>query len=307
MKRIICLFLLLPLLLCGCQKPREETVFSMNTVMSLSIWGKDKEEAMTQIKQILQSLEQEWSATDENSLLSRINRGEVTNLASPNLLEQVQALSDRTGGTFDPHLGAVSSAWGFYNENHRVPEAAEIRKALKEDRWDLGGVLKGYAGQQCADLLYTLDIDRAMLNLGGNVQTFGSKPDGTPWQIGIQNPDGGDYLAVVSVTGTMSVVTSGDYQRYFEAEGVRYHHILDPETGYPANSGLRSVTVISRDGMTADALSTALFVMGLKEASEFWRLSTDFDAVFVLEDGNIYATEGVSLSGCNYEVITREY
>lgn len=310
MKRLICLFLAIMMLLCGCastREPTQETLFCMNTVMDLKIWGKDAQEAMTQIKHILTDLETTWSATAEDSLLSHINAGKEMLNSNTTLLEQAEALSLRTGGSFNPHLQAVSKAWGFYNEAYRIPTDAEIAEAMKNPQWDLGGILKGYAGQQCADLLYTLDIDRAMLVLGGNVQTFGDKPDGTPWQIGIQNPDGGDPLGILSVIGTTSVITSGDYQRYFERDGVTYHHILDPKTGYPADSGLRSVTVISRNGMTADALSTALFVMGLKEASDFWRMNTDFEAVFVTDEGKIYATEGAELSGCVFEVITREY
>ena len=308
MKRFISLLLLVCLLLCGCGKeaePVQQTIFCMNTVMDLKIWGSDTEKPMTSTRNTLMDFESDWSTTDEHSLLSRINRGEQIDLGDNSLLEQVEALSQRTNGAFNPHLRALSEVWGFYDEVHQVPTQEQIDAALANPQWDLGAALKGYAGQVCANSLHAMDIDRAMLNLGGNIQTYGDKPDGRPWLIALQNPDGGNHLGIISVTGTMSVVTSGDYQRYFEVDGVKYHHILDPETGYPADSGLRSVTIICRDGLTADCLSTALFVMGLEKATEFWRESDDFEAVFLTEDGHIYATEGASLSGCEFEVIYR--
>ena len=310
MKRALVVVLIVGLLLgsSGCSSSAQSTVFCMDTVMDLQLWGRDAQEAAGYIRFVLEDLEGRWSATDENSLIGNLNRGvDVTlDMSQQAVLLKIEKLSERTGGAFDPKLGGLVAVWGFYGEDYRVPASDEIEEAVASGNWDLGAAIKGYAGTKCVEALERFRVDRAILNLGGNVQTYGKKPDGTPWQIGIQNPNGGDYVGVVCVEGTMSIVTSGDYQRYFELDGVRYHHILDPKTGYPADSGLRSVTVICEDGMTADALSTALFVMGLEEGSAFWRQSDDFEAVFILTTGEIYATEGAALSGCDYEVISRE-
>ena len=307
--RLTLVFLCL-ILLCSCSRePARMSTFCMNTVMDITIWGKDQDAALGRVYTKLVELEGTWSATDENSVISNLNRGNTLLELSPAqiaLLNNVEKISQRTGGAFNPKMRVLSETWGFYNEHHRVPTQEEIDTAMTQEQWDLGGAMKGHAGQICANLLKDLDIDRALLSLGGNIQTYGEKSGGEPWQVAIQNPNfADDYIGIVSVTGTASVVTSGDYQRYFEEDGIKYHHILDPETGYPANSGLSSVTVICRDGLTADCLSTALFVMGLEKGSQFWRESNDFEAVFITTDGTIHATEGANLSGCQYEVISR--
>lgn len=304
MKRFLCLIMMAAVLLCcaGCAKPHSATVYAMDTVMDLQVWGKDGEKALESLQAVIKEMESTWSAASEESDL----RQNALPQQSRAVMEFAIQLQERTWGSFDPRLGGAVQAWGFYDKNYTVPTQEQLRDGIRSGQWDLGGMLKGYTGDQCVKALEQLAVDRAILNLGGNVQTYGQKPDGTPWSIGIQNPDGGDPVGVVSVVGTMAVVTSGDYQRYFEKDGVRYHHILDPYTGMPARSGLRSVTVICRDGATADALSTALFVMGLEQATEFWRGSDDFEAVFITDDGSIYATQGAALSGCEYEVIARE-
>lgn len=308
--RRLAILLLCILFLAGCagQTPSaQRTIFAMDTVMDLQIWGDDCEEASRQLQQMINELERDWSVTRADSILNQLNSGSSPTLSvrDQDLIDQVTNMQRRTGGLYDPQLYSLCSAWGFYGQQYRVPTRQQIEEVRTVKQWDLGGALKGHCGDQAVSVLSALNVGCAILNLGGNVQTYGSKADGSAWQIGIQNPEGGDPLGVLSVTGTMAVITSGDYQRSFEAEGKTYHHIIDPRTGYPAQSGLRSVTVICSSGLTADCLSTALFVMGLEDGAEFWRQSHDFDAVFVTAEGQIYATQGANLSGCEYEVICR--
>ena len=161
---------------------------------------------------------------------------------------------------------------------------------------DLGGIAKGYTSARVMEIFREYGITSGMVSLGGNVQTFNTGRDGFLWKIGIQNPNGqqGSLLAVLSVENK-AVITSGGYERYFEEDGNTYIHILNPKTGYPADSGLVSVSVISENGMLADALSTSLYLMGEEQAAGYWRTHADeFDMILETEDGTLYVTEGIS-------------
>jgi len=187
-------------------------------------------------------------------------------------IQSLLPLVDYTQIQYDAATGVVT-----------LPEGMEI---------DLGSVAKGYAGQLAAQMLREHGVQSALLNLGGNVQTVGTKPDGSPWQIGIKDPQGEDAMMVLSVED-QAVVTSGGYERYFEQDGQTYWHIMDPSTGHPADSGLLSVTIVGKQGIICDGLSTSLFVMGLEKAADLWAQSGDFEAVFVTASGEVYITEGL--------------
>jgi thiamine biosynthesis lipoprotein len=218
-----------------------------------------------------------------------------------------------TQGALDISIYPVVRAWGFTTGSYQVPSQDTLDTLLYNVDYrqiqvdgsqvtlapgmeiDLGSVAKGYVGQQVAQQLRDAGVTSALLNLGGNVQTVGSKPDGSPWRVAVQDPVGSDYCGVLEVTD-QAVVTSGGYERYFEENGQTYWHILDPSTGYPAHSGLISATVIGDDGLKCDALSTALFVMGLDRAVEYWRASGDFEFVLVAEDGSLYVSQGAAFT-----------
>lgn len=317
------LVLALALLLGGCvQAPKEynQQLFAMDTLMSLTAYGKEGEQALTSAAARVAQLEQELSVTREDSDVYAINHadGGWTQVSKDtfDLLRHALSLCDATDGSLDITAYPAVRAWGFTTGEYRVPDQEE-REALAEKidytaveldeqtcsvrlpqgmELDLGAVAKGWTGDQLAALMSQAGVESAILRLGGNIQTVGSKPDGSVWRVGIQDPaaDEGTNLAVLEVADR-AVVTSGGYQRYFEKDGQTYWHIMDPDTAAPARSGLLSATIVGPRGADCDALSTALFVMGAEEAAKFWRehQDLDFEYILVLEDGFIHITQGL--------------
>lgn len=158
---------------------------------------------------------------------------------------------------------------------------------------DLGAVGKGYTGDIIAGLLKEQGVASALLDIGGNIQMAGTKPDGSRWRLGIQNPFGEGSLGVLEC-GDGAVVTSGNYERYFiGGDGKQYGYIMDPATGYPAESGLASVSIIAKEGRLCDALSTAIYVMGLDKATGYWKENSGFEMLLVTDENEIYLTEGI--------------
>jgi thiamine biosynthesis lipoprotein len=231
------------------------------------------------------------------------------------VIERALHFAAISGGAFDPTVGPLVSLWGIIGDNPRVPSQAEIDAVLPLINWrdveldrdtgsvflkhpgmvlDLGAIAKGYAADEAAAIVRNARLKRALIDLGGNVITHGRKRDKSPWRIGIQDPfeNWGASIGIVQVQ-EQSVVTSGSYERYFEADGVRYHHIFSPDTGYPADNNLLSVTVIADSSMDADALSTAAFVLGYEKGRTLIETLDGIEAVFVFEDMSVIKTPGV--------------
>lgn len=337
-KRIIAIYLAaVMLLLSGCDEKQNDaslkssvSFFAMDTYITVTAYGENAERAANASKERIETLEKLWSVTDSESEIYRANSTGQAELSSETA-ELVRYALERcreTKGALDITLYPVVSAWGFTKEEHRVPSDAELTALLENVGYDritldgnkltvpdnmqidLGSVGKGYAGDLAAKNIRENGVTSALLDLGGNIQTIGAKPDGSPWKIGVRSPYGDGSFATVSVKDK-AVITSGGYERYFEENGEVYWHILDPKTGKSSHSGLVSVTVIGDEGRLCDALSTSLFVMGIDRAEQLWKERKDFDFIAVSETGEIFITEDIendfeiseSYKGLNVSVI----
>lgn len=300
-------------------------LFAMDTVMSFTAYGPRAEEAVDAAMKEIERLDALLSTGNESSEISQLNAAGsfLVSEDTRKLLEESETIFSSTGGLFDVTIYPLMQLWGFPTGNYHVPteeelsgvlplvDASRIRleggqAALGEGQQiDLGGIAKGYASDRVMEIYREYGITSGMVSLGGNIETLGTKPDGTAWKIGIRKPEpestssGGteEILLALSVED-QAVITSGGYERYFEENGKTYIHILDPRTGYPADSGLKSVTVVSENGMLADALSTSLYLMGLSDAAEYWRSfgaeeGRSFEMILVDENDRLYATEGL--------------
>ncbi len=291
----------------------------MNTFMHIEATGSDSEQAVLAACDKVYELEALLSRANSTSEISELNTSggtsEVTvSEATFRLLEKSVSLCRDTGGSFDITIAPIMDLWGFSGTEYRVPAEEEIAVSLgfvdysglildssdygvsfqKEGmNVDLGAVAKGYASDCVLQIMKSYEIDSALINLGGNVCVYGAKSDGGKFRVAIADPEKpGAYTGILEIAD-LFVITSGGYERFFEENGKKYIHIMDPETGMPAESDLLSVSIIGPDGTRCDALSTALFVMGKEGAIGYWREHRDFECVMVVSGTEVLASRGL--------------
>lgn len=316
-KKITALVTATALLLCGCSglsQKRDltytDTLF--DTVISVQILDRTDADILKGCEELCKKYDKMFSRTNEESEIYKINhaKGESVEVSADTItiIKKGIYYSNMSLGAFDISIGSVSSLWDFKSEKHTVPSSKKLAAATGHINYnniiisgntvkladpkaqiDVGAIAKGYIADRLKEYLEENGIKHAIINLGGNVQTIGSKPDGSKYNIGIQKPfdETGKPLTSVKVSD-QSVVTTGIYQRYFEKNNKIYHHILDPKTGYPCKNNLHSVTIITDSSLTADALSTTCFLLGYKKGMNLIDQLDNVDAVFITDDGEIH-------------------
>ncbi len=314
------------------EEPVTKEIFAMDTYMTLSAYGKNAAKALDVAEEEIKNIEELVSTGKDTSEISILNKGGSHKVSKTTgyMIERSLELYKKTNGAFDISIYPVMKIWGFTDQNYKIPDKKELKQTLKKVdaskvqydsksqqvtfknkgmEIDLGGIAKGYTSDRVIEILKENGVDSAVISLGGNVKTLNKKPDGSDWRIAVEDPKDSSKFVGILTLSDKAVITSGGYQRYFEQDGQRYHHIIDPSTGYPANSGLTSVSIVAKDGTLADGLSTSLFIMGKEKASDYWREHSDeFDAVLVEDDGTVLVTEGLKdcfTSDSNWEVIKK--
>ncbi len=317
-KKALSLYMALALCMAaGCAfapEKAERVGFALDTPVLITIYGQSDSEAQPALDAcfaMIESYEKMWSRTRPSSEISRLNAAgrAPVDIATAELIREAVRISKASDGAFDITIGGVSALWDFNKK--RVPNGNEIEKELasvdfrnimdagdyiallKNARLDLGAIAKGAIADALISALPGLSVESAVINLGGNVYAHGKRPDGKPFSIGIRSPwDDNAMLGTIELSD-LSIVTSGASERGIEANGRYYHHILDPKTGWPAETGVASVSVISESSTKADALSTALFILGPEKGMELAE-KEGVEAIFALESGEILQTPGVA-------------
>lgn len=298
------------------------TDFKLNTVVTITIYDSDEEALLSECMSLCDKYEKIFSRTRTDSELYKLNHREISPIeGAPDTYPVSEELADllsigldyskKSDGAFDIAIAPLTELWDFTSETPKAPENSMIRKAVSicgiqdvsihgqevtlespDTAFDLGGIAKGYIADRIKEYLLSQNVKSATINLGGNVICIGTKPDGTPFKIGVQKPfaDRNETAAAMEITDK-SVVSSGIYERFFEEDGHFYHHILNPKDGYPYDNDLISVTIISDRSVDGDALSTTCFALGYEKGMEYIQALPDVQAIFITDDYELHYTE----------------
>ncbi len=309
--------------LTGCAGKAAEPVsrsgFLLNTFVTVTLYDTEDESILDGCMELCRNYEGLLSRTEETSEIYRINHREPGTAEmevsedTAEVIEEGLRYSRLSGGAFDITIEPLSSLWDFTAQNPKVPEEEQIRENLSrvgyekisvsgnkvlfsddETAIDLGAIAKGYIADRMKEYLEERGVRSAIINLGGNVLCIGKNTDGNPFRIGIQRPYG-DYSETIGLVEAedLSVVSSGVYERHFEQDGVNYHHILNPKTGYPYDNGLTAVTILSGRSVDGDGLSTACFSLGLEKGMELLDSIDGVWGVFITDDGELHCSRGM--------------
>lgn len=312
-------------------KEASAQVFAMDTYMSLKAYGKNAQKAVDDAKTEIERLDKLWSAVDKDSEIYQLNQKKTMKVSDETLelIKFAKKKSAQTGDAFDISIYPIVELWGFPTQKYKVPSEEEIQNLLKyvdsqkikidektnivtlekNMKIDLGGIAKGYTSQRIAKIYKKDGVKSGVISLGGNVQAIGKKTDGSRWKVGIQSPDDTESMIGGYEAADEAVITSGAYERYFEKNGKRYHHIIDPATGKPSEKDLKSVTIISKNGTLSDTMSTTLFVMGKDKAISYWKKhNNEFNMILVDKNDKIYISQGIKdhfSSDYDYQVVNK--
>lgn len=328
MKHFLPSLLLIMLLFASCkpaEKKESRIVFLLGTVCGIQLFTdksqKDAHTVLTAAFNRIEQLERHLSANAAESTLITVNTSAGSTAVSipadiVPIFKRAVFFAEQTNGAFNPAIGSIVKLWNIGFENERVPADAAIKHELDYTDYreiavtdgtvflkkagmklDLGAIAKGFAADQAALIIQQNGIRNALIDIGGTITAIGGRPQGKPWIIGIRDPRQRHGEPILStVLSGRSISTSGSYERYFEQDGVRYHHIIDPKTGYPVRNKLVSVSIFSDSAADADALSTACFVLGYENALQLLSRMPNTDAVFIFDDNTIRTTAGFESS-----------
>ena len=317
------LIILAAVLVCGCTgkpKPIRQTELALGTVCSVSLFDSKEKALLPASFSLISQLENKISKNIPDSEISKLNRNAGVSpvvLSQPvfQLLTMARKFSILSEGMFDVTIDPVVELWGIGTDHASVPAPDKLEHAVslvdyrkvvldperssaflpeKELAVDLGGIAKGYIADQVKDFLVSRGASGGIVDLGGNILAFGRKPDGSDFRIGIQDPFGGRGSSIGVVTMSEgSLVTSGIYERFFEQDGKRYHHIFDVKTGFPVENNLSGVSIVTRESAAGDALSTAVFALGLEKGMALVEKTDGVEAVCITKDKEVYISSGL--------------